>query len=378
MGISFGKHRSHHHLHHHPDRNHHPSFPSTSTTAPNHQLLSPTTTSAVVANTNSDHITQNNPVPFSSNSLTNTVLPSPVPPPSYAFAAHAPYLPSPSPPPTTFPSSSFNSQNYFMPRPDSFSTLTSGRVLHRYASSGPPVALPPRSQAPPPPYVDHNHAKKIKNDVNVHKDNITLVVDEKNLDSHLVSFTFDAIVDGSITISYFAKEEVNCRFVPLYPEIYMPRRIPFKKGLGQKFCQPSGTGIDLGFFELDQLSKPTLEEDMFPLVICAEASLPSLFAAAEADQPLPTMSPHAQISQAVLDKNNEGHFQVKIVKQVLWIEGVRYELREIYGFGNSFVSDFDDRETGKECVICMTEPKDTAVLPCRHMVRILILAILLL
>ncbi|KAF2285924.1 hypothetical protein GH714_008976 [Hevea brasiliensis] len=106
---------------------------------------------------------------------------------------------------------------------------------------------------------------------------------------------------------------------------------------------------------------------MFPLVICAEASLPSLFAAAEADQPLPTMSPHAQISQAVLDKNNEGHFQVKIVKQVLWIEGVRYELREIYGFGNSFVSDFDDRETEKECVICMTEPKDTAVLPCRHM-----------
>lgn len=31
---------------------------------------------------------------------------------------------------------------------------------------------------------------------------------------------------------------------------------------------------------------------------------------------------------------------------------------------------FKDDDPGKECVICLTEPKDTAVLPCRHMVRI--------
>ncbi|KAF2307176.1 hypothetical protein GH714_025288 [Hevea brasiliensis] len=99
------------------------------------------------------------------------------------------------------------------------------------------------------------------------------------------------------------------------------------QGMGQKFCQPSGTGIDLG---LDHLSKPTTEEDMFPLVICAEACLSSFFAAAEPDdQPLPTMSPHAQITQAVLDKNNKGHFQVKIMKQILWVDGIHYELREI-------------------------------------------------
>ncbi|KAJ9180203.1 hypothetical protein P3X46_008479 [Hevea brasiliensis] len=351
---------THHYLHDHPDQNQRPSVPSISITAPNHQLHSSTTTSALIANTNSDHITQNNPTPFSSNSLTNTVPPSPAPPPSYDLEAHVRYLLSSSPRPTTFPSSSYNSQNYFIPRPHSFSTRTSGWVPLRYASAVAPVLVPPPSQGPPPPlppYVDHNHAKKIKNDVNVHKDSVRLVVDEKNLDSHLVSFAFDALVDGSITISYFAKEEVNCRFVPLYPEIYVPWRTPFKRGLGQKFCQPSGTGIDLGFLELDQLSKPTPEEDMFPLVICAEACLPSLFAAAEPpDQPMPTLSPRAHITQAVLDKNKEGHFQVKVVKQILWIDGARYELREIY-----------DRETGKECVICLTKPKDTVILPCRHM-----------
>lgn len=67
------------------------------------------------------------------------------------------------------------------------------------------------------------------------------------------------------------------------------------------------------------------------------ACLPSFFAAAEPepdDLPLPTMSPHAQTIQAVLDKNNECHFQVKVVKHILWVDGVSYELRETYGFGN--------------------------------------------
>ncbi|KAF2316896.1 hypothetical protein GH714_042237 [Hevea brasiliensis] len=155
---------THHYLHDHPDQNQRPYVPSISTTAPNHQLHSSTTTRAIIANTNSDHITQNNPIPFSSNSLTNTVPPSPVPPPSYDLEAH-----------------------WWVPL--------------RYASAVAPVLVPPPSQPPPPPpplppYVDHNHAKKIKNDVNVHKDSVRLVVDEKNLDSHLVSFAFDALVDG--------------------------------------------------------------------------------------------------------------------------------------------------------------------------------------
>lgn len=59
----------------------------------------------------------------------------------------------------------------------------------------PPMLLAP-SPPPPVPYVDHNSAKKIKNDVNVHKDTIKLEVDEENNDCHLVSFTFDASVDG--------------------------------------------------------------------------------------------------------------------------------------------------------------------------------------
>ncbi|RDX69488.1 putative E3 ubiquitin-protein ligase LUL4, partial [Mucuna pruriens] len=175
-------------------------------------------------------------------------------------------------------------------------------------------------------------------------------------------------VIGSITIFYFAKEEEKCRFVPLFPDVFEPVTIPFQKGVGQKFAQPSGTGIDLGFFELDDLSKPSPGEDVFPLVICAETSLQTPSADETPGDSLLDASPHMQITQGVLEKSNGGGpFLIKVVRQILWIDGVRYELRELYGIGSSSAADFDDNDPGKECVICMTEPKDTAVLPCRHM-----------
>lgn len=149
----------------------------------------------------------------------------------------------------------------------------------------------------------------------------------------------------------------------------MPVRIPFQKGPGQKFLQPSGTGIDLGFFELDDLSKPSPGEDVFPLVISAETSPhPTVEHIGDST---PVTAPHMQITQAVLEKpNEEDPFQVRVIRQILWIDEVRYELREIYGIARSAAEGFNDNDSGKECVICMTEPKDTAVLPCRHMVSL--------
>lgn len=173
-----------------------------------------------------------------------------------------------------------------------------------------------------------------------------------------------------MTILYFAKEGDNCTFSPVYPEMDAARKIPFQKGVAQKFCQPSGSGIDLGFFDVDELSKPSQNEDVFPLVICAETNAPSPMDE-QPNQPSSASSSHAQITLAVLEKIDEGNFRVRVVKQILWVEGVRYELREIYGISNAEDTAFEDTDPGKECVICMTEPKDTAVLPCRHMVRVL-------
>lgn len=67
-------------------------------------------------------------------------------------------------------------------------------------ASGWPAFRPPMGQQHPltlpPPYVEHQDAKKVRNDVNVHKDTLRLEVDEQNPDQHLVSFVFDALYDG--------------------------------------------------------------------------------------------------------------------------------------------------------------------------------------
>uniref|UniRef100_J3M6X0 RING-type E3 ubiquitin transferase n=1 Tax=Oryza brachyantha TaxID=4533 RepID=J3M6X0_ORYBR len=164
-----------------------------------------------------------------------------------------------------------------------------------------------------------------------------------------------------VTIYYFGTEGKNCTYSSVYPELQAPTKIRFQKGLAQKFVQPSGSGVDLGFFSLDELSNPSGE--VFPLVIYAEA-LPS---PEEGHQAI--NSTRAQITLAVIEKHNSD-FQVKVVKQILWSDGEKYELQEIYGIVNSTeadVPDADDGDMGKECVICLTEPRDTAVFPCRHL-----------
>ncbi|KAL0735534.1 hypothetical protein Bca4012_011744 [Brassica carinata] len=102
----------------------------------------------------------------------------------------------------------------------------------------------------------------------------------------------------SFTIMFFAKEEENCTIVPHFPEAFKPTKVPFQK------------------------------EEVYPLVISAETVVsPS----SGSEEPLV----HKQVTQACLEKSSDGSFKVKVMKQILWIEGARYELRELYGIDNS-------------------------------------------
>ncbi|KAK7267661.1 hypothetical protein RIF29_20339 [Crotalaria pallida] len=214
----------------------------------------------------------------------------------------------------------------------------------------------------PAPYVEHQKAVTIKNDVNIKKETLRVEPDEDNPGRFLVSFTFDATVDGSITILFFAKEGEGCILTPMKEDILPPVTVTFQQGLGQKFRQPPGTGIDFSTFEESELLKVG-DMDVYPLAVKADAS--------SGDQDGSNGTPscgntNSQITQAVFEKE-KGEFQVKVVKQILWVNGMRYELQEIYGIGNSVDSDLDGNDPGKECVICLSEPRDTTVLPCRHM-----------
>lgn len=145
-----------------------------------------------------------------------------------------------------------------------------------------------------------------------------------------LSLVFSRLIEDRVTIFYFAKEGDNCRFFPLYPDLYIPWRIQFQKDLGQTFCQPSWIGIDLGFLELDVFSYWSSEEDILPLVIHVETCSPPPTEDVDFIEPVPNIDPHAQITQAVVENNSQGLLHVKVVKQIWWIDGVHYELSELY------------------------------------------------
>ncbi|XP_065006885.1 probable E3 ubiquitin-protein ligase LOG2 [Musa acuminata AAA Group] len=308
--------------------------------------------------------------------------PSPPPPPEvtanrYVFAAATPYppqYPNPNPP-------QYFQYGYYPPPPPAMPAPLPAPFDHHHRGGGggahveypanhpgwvgtgryPPCVPPP----PPPHYVEHQKAVTIRNDVNIKKETLRVEPDEQNFGRFLVAFTFDATAAGSITVFFFAKEGTACNLTATREDLLKPVTICFKEGLGQKFRQPSGTGIDFSVFDGAQLIKEGGELDLYPLAVKAEAFPSSNQGPVDENSNLGTSN--SQITQALFEKKENGEYHVRVVKQILWVNQTRYELQEIYGIGNSVDNDTDGNDPGKECVICLSEPRDTTVLPCRHM-----------
>ncbi|XP_055806848.1 probable E3 ubiquitin-protein ligase LOG2 [Solanum dulcamara] len=166
-----------------------------------------------------------------------------------------------------------------------------------------------------------------------------------------------------LTVIFFAKEGEDCCLTPMKESLLPPITITFQKGLSQKFRQSSGTGIDLSMFEEAELSKGS-NADVYQLAVKVDAFEDTQSEAEDGNAV--SVSTNSQITQAVFEKD-KGEFKIRVVKQILWVNGMRYELQEIYGIGNSVDKDFDGTDNGKECVVCLSEPRDITVLPCRHM-----------
>ncbi|CAN6576551.1 unnamed protein product [Malus baccata var. baccata] len=302
----------------------------------------------------------------------------------YVFAAATPYpsqYPNPNPPqypnpnpsqyPNPNPSQYYQYPGYYPPPPMPVPLPAPYDHHHRVPHPQVDTVHPnwaggryrcgPVMQAPPP-YVEHQKAVTIRNDVNLKKETLKVEPDEENPGSFLVSFIFDATVAGSITIIFFAKEGEDCNLTPMKFNLHPPVTVHFEQGLGQKFRQPSGTGINFSMFEDAELLK-VADLDIYPIAVKAEASPP----AHDGSEGSPaSVTTNSQITQAIFERE-KGEFQVRVVKQILWVNGMRYELQEIYGIGNSVEGEVDGNDPGKECVICLSEPRDTTVLPCRHM-----------
>lgn len=191
-----------------------------------------------------------------------------------------------------------------------------------------------------------------------------------------IEFVFDSDVKCSITIHYICTEENSpsgitfrsrndAQSSPLY--IY-------PKGANQLFSQPSHifdpsrySGNDLIYHAYDDVFGGHFDSSVaLPIVVQCTAL--------EGEEPR-----QSHILIATVERNHEYHYSIKPFKQKNFINGLTYLIQEIYGIENKIVRESkkdknsilapedEIEDNGYECVICMSETRDTMILPCKHL-----------
>ncbi|TMS22075.1 hypothetical protein E3U43_012340 [Larimichthys crocea] len=230
-----------------------------------------------------------------------------------------------------------------------------------------PVAFP---YAAPPP---QEPVKTLRSLINIRKDTLRLVRcsedlklpgDEaagKNRACYNIEFTFDADTQVAITIYYQAMEEFH-NGVPVYlpqDSSLQSETVHFKRGVCQQFCLPSHT-VNLSEWADEELLFD-MDKEIFPMVVQAVVD--------EGEEHLG----HSHILLATFEKHMDGSYCVKPLKQKQVVDGVSYLLQEIYGIENKYnsqeskVADDEISDNSAECVVCLSDVRDTLILPCRHL-----------
>jgi len=233
-------------------------------------------------------------------------------------------------------------------------------------------AMQQSTQQPPRAVEQTQRTTTIRNHVNVKKNSVALVCSEQDKNKVGLKFTFDANIPCWASVFVVATEEPanSCALTQKLGE--PPRRTQHPQGLGQTYQTDAAHFIDLSKISTEELTKAG--GNTFPVVIRMECITakpkegePALELSEQAGAPLATHV-QSQTTYAKLKEKEEGGFDIQVVKQKIWVDDVSYELQEIFGIENcSTGQPLDDESNGKECVVCLSEPRDTTVLPCRHM-----------
>ncbi|KAG7673120.1 hypothetical protein Ndes2526B_g05305 [Nannochloris sp. 'desiccata'] len=309
----------------------------------------------------------------------------------------------PGPPPHGPPSYLRPHQPHPYPHPQPY---PHGPGPHQQPQQPPPAPAP---VVPLPPTQQLTQTATIRNSVNLKK--ASLEVKPLVATKLAVHFTFDASAPCMVSTFVLATED-GARGNKLTTAHQTPGpAVLYPKGLGHKFPPSSSTSnikpsniassteetgihssnrtatatnqghiIDLSLHNDDIGALSSVNGNTFPLVIRLEVitdrglkdgrTLEDLVPGAEQQS-----WAQSQTTFAALHKEEDGSWSVRVLKQKIWVDGTSYELQEIYGLeqagkrptqGAAGASAAEEAEE-RLCVICLVNPRDTTVLPCRHM-----------
>ncbi|XP_065549535.1 E3 ubiquitin ligase RNF157 isoform X2 [Lathamus discolor] len=214
--------------------------------------------------------------------------------------------------------------------------------------------------------------KTLRSLINIRKDTLRLVKCSEEVKTpgeevskakvhYNVEFTFDTDARVAITIYYQASEEFHngvASYIPRDSSL-QSETVHYKRGVCQQFCVPSHT-IDPSEWSEDELGFD-LDREVYPMVVQAVVD--------EGEE----HSGHCHVLLATFEKHSDGTFCVKPLKQKQVVDGVSYLLQEIYGIENKYntqdckVAEDEVSDNSAECVVCLSDVRDTLILPCRHL-----------
>uniref|UniRef100_A0AC35G5V9 RING-type E3 ubiquitin transferase n=1 Tax=Panagrolaimus sp. PS1159 TaxID=55785 RepID=A0AC35G5V9_9BILA len=192
--------------------------------------------------------------------------------------------------------------------------------------------------------------------INVRRDSIKFIrADNGEEQCYRLEFILDADTDCYVQIHFLAREHVETSHINFTSKTNhdSSERVYFSQGSDQVF--------DKFLFYPHKYSFPFHYDGghYFPIVI-------EVRSVSNTEQSLPV---HVQATMCSIDKSSDASASLilKPLKQKIIADGVTYLLQEVYGIENKESTTRTIDENSAECIICMANPRDTVILPCRHL-----------
>lgn len=214
----------------------------------------------------------------------------------------------------------------------------------------------------------------VKNPTHVAPDSLFITTENGN--THL-EFRFDSTCPATVSVSMLKSDGHSTMTAETYEEFVVAADDPivfpsktFPAGLGQHYSVSLGSTLDVenrvGDEQLHLLVELTVDESVGTVVrgqktyVCVDRNENPL---RRISDPARASSLYAKVVGQTLDiARNSGSSKVSSHRESGVDDSTLYKVQEVFGMKADA-----DADIGRECIICLSEPRDTVILPCRHM-----------